>query len=101
MTNKTPTPGPWLIDQYAGFANPLSGHMIYAASGNGHLVCTLKHEYSDNQTANARLIAAAPELLEIARVVVKMGEGLKKVDFQEAQNAYDTAARIVEEMDRD
>lgn len=65
MSELKHTPGPWVVDQVAAFADPEDGHMIYAKSGNGHIVCEIRHAYADNQTANARLIAAAPELLEM------------------------------------
>lgn len=72
MTESIHSPGPWLIDQYAAFADPQVGHMIYAEGGdgyNGHLVCKIQHQYADNQTANARLIAAAPDLLEAIKAI--------------------------------
>ncbi len=52
------TPGPWKHNR-----GPVS-ESIYAPDGNGHLVAILYHGDADNQAANARLIAAAPDLLE-------------------------------------
>ena len=57
------TPGPWTTCGPAQFADKQTGTMIYAEGGNGHLVATVRNEYSPNQPANARLIAAAPDLL--------------------------------------
>lgn len=64
---KRHSPGPWVVDKHAAFAVPTAGHMVYAEGGegyNGHLVCQLHNVYSDNQKANAHLIAAAPDLYE-------------------------------------
>jgi hypothetical protein len=83
------TPGPWSAmrsgrnDAMLGQRgwNPddpyQCGLRVY---GNNRLICTLQDEYGDDaerramraeQEANARLIAAAPELLEGARQVVE------------------------------
>ena len=44
--------------------------MVYARRGNGHLVAICPPEYADNQADNARLIAAAPELLESCKLLL-------------------------------
>lgn len=70
MSELMHSPGPWVIDEVASFAKREVGHMVYAMGGDGyhgHLVCKLHHAHADNQTANARLIAAAPELLQSCR----------------------------------
>jgi len=67
------SPGPWVIDQNAAIVNPKVGHMVYAEGCdgyNGHLICDLKHAYSDNQTANATLIAASPDLLDACEQIL-------------------------------
>ena len=63
------TPGPWITDGPAQFAHRDRGSMVYAKSGNGHLVATLENDNSPNHRENARLIAAAPDLLEACRVL--------------------------------
>lgn len=71
MSELKHTPGPWVIDQHAAFANPDIGHMVYS-EGGGHLVCEVRHAYSDNQTANARLISATPELLDACQQILSL-----------------------------
>jgi len=69
VRDKKYTPGPWTVDGPAQFAS-LYGCIVYAKHKNGHLVAKCYPEYSDNQQANARLIAAAPELVdEIERML--------------------------------
>ena len=57
------TPGPWIVDGDAS-VRVAGGHVVYAVAGNGCLIATLDSANSSRQTANARLIAAAPDLLE-------------------------------------
>jgi len=64
MTTKY-TPGPWILEQddwhiYA----PCGGHTGLVAGCGGHS-CN-RRDLQDEQRANARLIAAAPDLLEAA-----------------------------------
>ena len=63
MTNSdpTPTPGPWHIEVLEGFKHILS------PSGS-HTIATV--HYSSAETANARLIAAAPQLLEACKLAL-------------------------------
>ena len=67
MTNTTHTPGPWATDEDDHDA-PYQDIKINA--GNRFTVCTVwiddapVREFNAEQQANARLIAAAPELLE-------------------------------------
>lgn len=52
------TPGPWKIG--------IDGHMIVDAKGEGNLIAGVAR-MNDNREADARLIAAGPELLEAAK----------------------------------
>ncbi len=73
------TPGPWGIVQDAPL-NPKSRYSIGSRQPNGFAiyVCTIRTERSlildGKETANARLIAAAPELIEACRAVVERWE---------------------------
>ena len=72
-TNKTTTashtPGPW----HTGGINPISAPVIYAADGFAVADATVYHRHHDGQTAaNARLIAAAPDLLASLRDVLAL-----------------------------
>ena len=69
----TPTPGPWTLDGPCGFANENEGAMVYAPHGNGHLVAAVECKYAPNQMANARLIAAAPQLLSACEAARDFG----------------------------
>ena len=66
------TPGPWQTDQ-AEHDAPYQDIRIHA--GKGSICCVWiddapLHDYNAEQRANARLIAAAPDLLEALRVFV-------------------------------
>ena len=68
------TPGPWHIGQGNGegcvFSN--SGRMKLGQGGSTlYPICTVP-EFSDEDSANARLIAAAPDLLDACRKAMNM-----------------------------
>ena len=56
------TPGPW----EANFSFPGRDGIgdVWQIDADGHAVCTTQFCYAPNTEANARLIAAAPDLLE-------------------------------------
>lgn len=63
MSTKTHTPGPWEYHN-SGFCD-----VVYTRGeklGDGDRICEM---YGPNTEANARLIAAAPELLEACKAV--------------------------------
>ena len=55
------TPGPWHI----GIRRPSSDKFIYGPSGEEVADCDMLPNHQHENTANARLISAAPELLEV------------------------------------
>ena len=68
MADAKHTPGPWELarnDQHAG-----SIATLYGCEGGYIEVWTTKWPAGVNQEANARLIAAAPELLEALQSIV-------------------------------
>ena len=78
MTNSQHTPGPWVISA----RNNPAGADISGRQGH-HFICDILYsegnhpidiEYNDQQTANARLIAAAPDLLEALRFILAYPE---------------------------
>jgi hypothetical protein len=70
------TPGPWQTDQ-AEHDAPYQDIRIHA--GKGSICCVWiddapLHDYNAEQRANARLIAAAPELLEALKAMLENGQ---------------------------
>lgn len=66
------TPGPWTVDPAAR-----PGHVDKIKSGGVAFVgvgCTTVGGNQTEQSANARLIAAAPDLLEACRLGLRLGE---------------------------
>jgi hypothetical protein len=65
--NTKPTQGPWAVNEF----DDLDGdhHIQVCADGNG---CPVAHLYENGREtrANARLIAAAPELLEALQAFI-------------------------------
>lgn len=59
------TPGPWHAESSG---EPLAGWMVLAR-GQGNCVCSTSN-LKGRAEANARLIAAAPELLDAAKLVL-------------------------------
>jgi hypothetical protein len=75
------TPGPWMIGNIQGVDMVIENH-------NGLEVCTV---WEDPKQHDARLIAAAPDLLEALQyVMVAHGEQLDHA-FQMAQDAINKA----------
>ena len=61
MSNQQHTPGPWDVATKAG-----DGGLVVRSSKSMHELCQIhsSYKYKDAHKANARLIAAAPEILE-------------------------------------
>lgn len=62
------TPAPWIVNSkdYDRF-----GETVWVeAESNGHYVCELVRDAGHTEFANARLIAASPELLEAAEALL-------------------------------
>ena len=70
MTQEKHTPGPWRVGPFEGHVESESGRFICSAMGT-----TASPDPGDTirneNLANAALIAAAPELLEAARLMVE------------------------------
>jgi hypothetical protein len=79
MTKKAKhTPGPWVMDAWENetldFAISETGRMtdysVYPSKGERMPIASVQHCFNGKSTtANARLIAAAPDLLEVLRRV--------------------------------
>ena len=67
MTTKTKhTPGPWHI----GVRQPTSDKFVFGPKGEEVANCDRLTNYADENLANARLIAAAPDMLAILKEVI-------------------------------
>lgn len=67
MIEQGHTPGPWRVDGHPDSEMPCEVVKVFP-NGDRGLVCELTHSlFRQNQKANARLIAAAPDLLEALR----------------------------------
>jgi hypothetical protein len=89
MTSATHTPGPWVYHY-----SPYIGHNdeeipAFELHGDEAKICDTNEDQPwEEQEANARLIAASPELLEAAEKVVSRWE---KGDLAEAVRELDAA----------
>ena len=92
MTNTNHTPGPWTI---AGVSlNPHEGHVIESDSADGRTIAWTCNSLDNNgeecisqeDIANARLIASAPELLQALENLVA---SIENVDFSSHAGVYD------------
>ena len=99
MTQATHTPGPWTLQDRRGnshYANASVGsyervmqHCFYISGPNssGHFVADVIVSSSDEGTANAQLIAAAPDLLAVVEAFLRApsiggGVGSAKLEVQ-------------------
>src|SRR5437870_7501097 len=77
MTTQTSqhTPGPWTIERDEEYPGGIPNHVIYGAR---HVVARLMHDETSNAEANARLIAAAPEMPEWMRFAIESMDTLAR-----------------------
>lgn len=94
--NTKHTPGPWFV----GEQMPAPSKSIHAFIGIGNGACHVGLASITPLTgfceaeANARLIAAAPELLEACKEVVFLIEGIAGLDDQQIQAINQARAAI-------
>jgi len=68
------TPGPWKLAKI----NDENGHLTHFVTNDDDSIITyaLPRTFADEELmANARLLAAAPELLEVCKGIAKLAEG--------------------------
>ncbi len=72
------TPGPWIV----GATDPNTAGIEIVSEGRPYICLVLPGAVDDRTEANARLIAAAPELLEALTEIVAAadGDGWKQLD---------------------
>lgn len=83
----THTPGPWSISQSRGLYSG-EARNLYTVSGACGTICTTPNPSVADNAANARLIAAAPELLDAMREMLRQFADHEQYD----EDGYDTAA---------
>jgi hypothetical protein len=68
MTDTKPTPGPWSLDKWNDIC--AGSDLVICAVGRGSSFKSTYYTPSKSETlANARLIAAAPELLDVLTAI--------------------------------
>lgn len=80
MENLKHTPGPWTVGRkdFVVDANGTHGHILLNSSNWDEFISVARHsENEDDSTAeaNARLIAAAPDLLEALQFITNVADG--------------------------
>lgn len=89
MTTKTTThtPGPWMVEEYSGGSVEVWPSM---ESNRLTRIATLERQIHDEHFANAKLIAAAPDMLELLRRFVagweRRGNGTTLGDIHDARD---------------
>ncbi|OKS29626.1 hypothetical protein [Pseudomonas aeruginosa] len=72
MSKQSHTPGPWEIERYSDGLIQIVGN-IRAVSDHEEHVTTVVEAVTRGDEANAKLIAASPDLLEALQAVVNYG----------------------------
>jgi hypothetical protein len=89
------TPGPWKVGQYLGRSTSFCVHMDVGDKGRGldivDAVCGLD---TDQRRANARLIAAAPDLLQALQALANMAESFPSELHKEHPDVIEALAAI-------
>jgi hypothetical protein len=86
------TPGPWVA------SDRTDGHEIYAAKWPGRPICHASSYWQgegprrDEREANARLIAAAPELYEAVADMIRLADMGLEESLREPQDSGNYAA---------
>lgn len=99
------TPGPWIIDS-EGSITDLSGRVI-APLVHGHNVPSLAFPRGSGQyqaeddggAANARLIAAAPDLLAALRGLIAAYGGDRDYSAEDNVNSYESAIALIDRIE--
>ncbi len=65
MTETQHTPGPWWVERRVGDALQVNAH--HRGPASSYCVASLNHWEGETDRANATLIAAAPDLLALAK----------------------------------
>ena len=91
------TKGPWEIvieTEYDDWGDVLSTYISGIVDSGGSLIVTFEDDFGENMIANARLIAAAPELLDTVRDCVNFLADLNTTAPFDAQDMTDRAKSL-------
>ncbi len=100
MAKTKHTPGPWHVTTWPGDADVPEGCSIGiddrlgAEGGRDYYLATVVHGDPDELQANARLVAASPQLLAAAKVAYKL---LDSVAFVSQEGDSHKALRLLRE----
>lgn len=92
MTNAKHTPGPWRVQKTLGCKDITSDERD--EYGNKSLICTTAGREEREDRANARLIAAAPELLAACKQALACLNHAPRFSTPQGVDSYDTAALL-------
>ena len=96
----THTKGPWKVGQYLGSLRQFVIHMDVGGNGRGSDVAFTSAAFGNDETiANARLIAAAPDLLEALKDMVDLVELMCPFDGPQQRKARAAIARATGESE--
>ena len=103
MYKRQGTPGPWRVDGHVG-GNGVANYSIVSISGDAVGCAPVAEVLRNNPRpmpeqrieANARLLAAAPDLLAALEIIVGIFEPDKLTPYRFAREAVDVAKQIIE-----
>lgn len=81
----THTPGPWIIEKSDGVTR---GHWIHDEAKEFVALAVMRHSSREEETSNARLIAATPDLLEMLQIIVANARVIPDPDMHGHTDIY-------------
>ena len=91
------TPGPWTIDNREHLAEIKAGTSSIATVNPAQLTMNDNGKWQDHTEANARLIAAAPDLLAACEAIATLADGQGRLNMLQvagqARSAIDKALK--------
>ena len=88
-----PTPGPWRVVA-TGYTGRASAKFVICPMTSNLAVAHIKHSTMSPMEANARLIAAAPDLLYALQLITAIGPEFAR-DKEEADKIYAIASAAI------
>lgn len=85
----THTKGPWTASEHGAYGD-YNGNSIVILGDDLRIAVVLGYDNEETQ-ANARLIAAAPELLEAVQALIDWNEAQTKLSFYDRMEQFNAA----------